>query len=114
MFPTLNFYMSPYIKKYVHVNVALLEFFSNSEVMLLVSCNQIDIEVIISIKHGRNTIAWKKIIHLGHYPYQQQNIKILSILQGHKNPYGKIFGTRYIIINMKVIIFLKSGKRCII
>ena len=114
MFLTLNFYMSPYIKKYVHVNVALLEFFSNSEVMLLVSCNQIDIEVIISIKHGRNTIAWKKIIHLGHYPYQQQNIKILSILQGHKNPYGKIFGTRYIIINMKVIIFLKSGKRCII
>ena len=56
----------------------------------------------------------KKIIHLGHYPHQQENLKILSILQGHKNPHGNIFGTRYIITNMKLIIFLKSGKRSVI
>ena len=47
-------------------------------------------------------------MHLGHYPYQQQNLKIL---QGHKNPDRKIFGTRYIIINMKLIIFLKFWKK---
>ena len=28
--------------------------------MLLVSCNQTDIEVLISIKYGWNTIAWAK------------------------------------------------------
>ena len=91
-----------------------MKFLSNFELMLLVSCNQIDIEVVISIKYGWNTIAWAKIIHLGRYPYQQQNLKILSILQGHKNPHRKIFGTRYIITNMKLVIFLKSGKKTVI
>ena len=76
--------------------------------MLLVICNLIDIEVVISIKYSLNTIAWAKIIHLGYYPYQQQNLKILSILQGHKNPHQKMFGTRDNIINMKLIIFLKN------
>ena len=52
------------------------------------------------------TLAWANIIHLGHYPYQQPNLKIFSILQGHKNPHRKIFGTRYIIINMKLIIYI--------
>ena len=82
--------------------------------MLLVSCNQTDIEVLISIKYGWNTIAWAKIVHLGHYPNQQQNLKILSILQGYKNPHWKIFRTRYTIINMKLIIFLKSGEKTVI
>ena len=39
-----------------------------------------------------------KIIHLGQYPYQQQNLKILLILHQHKN-----LGTRCIITNMKLI-----------
>ena len=39
-----------------------------------VSCNKIDIEVVISIKYGWNAIVWPKIIHLGYYPYQQQPI----------------------------------------
>ena len=95
-------------------------FLSNFELMLLLSCNQIDIEAVISIKCGWKTIVWAKIIHLWHYPYQQQNRKILLILQGHRNPHRKIFGTRYInkyivhIINMKMIKFLKSGKKTVI
>ena len=61
-----------------------------------------------------NTIAWAKIIHLGHNPYQQQNFKIYSILQGHKNQHREIIGTRYIIINMRLFVFLKSGKKSVI
>ena len=82
--------------------------------MLLHSSNQIDIEVVISIAYGWNIIAWAKNIHLGYYPYQQQNFNILSILQRNKIPHRKIFGSRYLIINMKLIIFLKFWKKNVI
>ena len=58
-------------------------------------------------------LQWKEIITQTH-TYQQQNLKILSILQGRKNPHRNIFGTSYIIINMKLIIFLKSGEKTVI
>ena len=50
-----------------------MKLLSNFELTFYLSCDQIDIEVVISIKFGWNTIAWGKIIHLGHYTYQQQN-----------------------------------------
>ena len=66
------------------------------------------LQVVISIKYWWSTFSWAKIIHLGHNLYQQQNLKVLSILQGYKNPHRKIFVTRYDIVNMKLIIFLKN------
>ena len=41
-----------------------------------------------------------------------QNYEILLILQGHKIPHWKIFDTRCIIVNMKLITFLKFEKNC--
>ena len=101
-------------------NFNLLNFLNNFELLLLLSCNQIHIEVVISIKHGWNNVAWVKIIYLGHYPYQpknqyqQQHLKNLLILQGHKNSQRKIFGTSCIIINLELIIFLNFVKKTVI
>ena len=44
---------------------------SNFELTLLLSCNQIDIEVVVSIKYGQRTIVWAKIIHLGHHTHNK-------------------------------------------
>ena len=38
----------------------LLNFLSNFQLPLWLSCSQIDIKVVISIKYGWNTIAWAK------------------------------------------------------
>ena len=66
-------------------------------------------KVVICIKYGWNTIACAKVMHLGHYvqnvwgvknPYQQQNLKILSTFQGHKNSYGQKFWN-LIFLNLK-------------
>ena len=82
----------------------MTEIFKQFQATVIAQLQSNSCEVVISIKNGWNTIAWVKIIHLGHYPYQQQNLKILSILQGHNNQQRKISGTRYIIIiNMKLI-----------
>ena len=39
----------------------LLKFLSNFQLPLWLSCSQIDIKVVISIKYGWNTIAWAKL-----------------------------------------------------
>ena len=44
--------------------------------------------------------------------YIMQNYEILLILRGHKIPHWKIFDTRCIIVNMKLITFLKFEKNC--
>ena len=47
--------------------VDLLKFLSNIELLLWLSCSQIDLKVVISIKYDQNTIAWAKVMHLGHF-----------------------------------------------
>ena len=49
--------------------------------------------MVITIKNGWNTIACTKTIHLEQHPHQQQSLKILLILQGHKNSHRKILAT---------------------
>ena len=78
----------------------LLTFLRNFELLLWVSCSQIDIKVVISIKYVWNTFCLGK----GHAseifpsncmmcqkPCQLQNFKILSTFQGQKNPHGQNF-----------------------
>ena len=45
----------------------LLKFLSNIELLLWLSCSQTDLKVVISIKCDWNTIAWAKVMHLGHF-----------------------------------------------
>ena len=78
----------------------LLKFLRNFKLLLWLSCSQIDINMVISIKYVWNTYCLQK----GHAPRtfysncvrcqnpcEQQNFKILSTFQGQKNPQGQNF-----------------------
>ena len=54
----------------------LLKFLSNFELLLWLSCNQIDVEVVISIRYGWNAITWAKIIRLGQFIQNLLGVKI--------------------------------------
>ena len=68
--------------------------------MILFTCNQIDINVVISIKYEWNTVVleknkaseifYSKFIRC-QSPYQLQNVKTLLTLWGHKNLHGQNF-----------------------
>ena len=57
------------------------------------------IKVVTSIKHGWNTIAWAKVMHLGYFVQNEVSKSVsvakfqtlLSKFQGHKNPNGQKF-----------------------
>ena len=53
-----------------------MKFLSNFELPLWLTCNQIDIKKVISIKYGWNTIAWEKIRQMRHFV---QNLLVAKV-----------------------------------
>ena len=54
----------------------MLNFLSKLELPIWFSCNQMDMEVVISIKYGWNTIVWGKNRHLRHFVQNLSGVKV--------------------------------------
>ena len=75
------------------------------------------IKVVTSIKHGWNTIAWAKVMHLGYF-VQNEVSKSVSVakfqtlltFQGHKNPNGQKFWILFFHLKRQVYIDITRAK----
>ena len=79
----------------------MLNFLSKLELPIRFNCNQMDMEVVISIKYGWNTIVWGKIRHLRHFVQNVLGVKVHASYKiikfcrhigASKTHLGKIFG----------------------
>ena len=92
-----------------------MTFLSNYELPLLLSCNEIRYSSDYFQKKmggtqllGQNSHTWDMLDTSSEI---SKFSRFYTILQGHKSPHRKMFGTKYITINIKLIIFFKFPKK---
>ena len=98
-----------------------MTFLSNYELPLLLSCNEIRYSSDYFQKKmggtqllGQNSHTWDMLDTSSKIHTSSEISKFsrfYTILQGHKSPHRKMFGTKYITINIKLIIFFKFPKK---